>query len=126
MFDNTISCSTAKLTARSYSYTSILCSSDANVKAIVGKNLPAAKFVGTFLERIETTHCIVSLLSFSIASMQETIVTGQIINPEAAERRSDLRHDHAEYLTHVYVVYCGRSDICPDRRRLSHVCLSRL
>ena len=60
--DDTRFCSIAKLASGSYGYTSIVCARmNANPKAIVGDNLPAAKLVGTHWEGEETTYCIVSL-----------------------------------------------------------------
>jgi hypothetical protein len=110
--DDTRFCSIAKLAAGSYGYTSIVCARmTANPKAIVGDNLPAAKLVGTRWEGDDTTYCIVSMPSVFIVSMQGTIVTGQINDPEVAERWSDLSQDHAEYLTHIDAARRERSDI---------------
>ena len=105
-------CSIAKLTPGSYGYTSIVCARlDANLKGIVGANLPPAKLVGTRWEGVDTTYCIVSLPSVFIVSMQGTIITGSINDPEVAENWSTISQDHAEYLHHIETARRERSDI---------------
>ena len=105
-------CSIAKLTPGSYGYTSIVCARlDANLRGIVGANLPPAKLIGTRWEGVETTYCIVSLPSVFIVSMQGTIVTGSINDPDVVESWSRISQDHAEYLNHIDTARRERSDI---------------
>ena len=105
-------CSIAKLTPGSYGYTSIVCARlDANLRGIVGANLPPVKLVGTRWEGVDRTFCIVSLPSVFIMSMQETIVTGSINDPDVVESWSRISQDHAEYLNHIDTARRERSDI---------------